>query len=754
MILSISMIVKNEEKYLDRTLKALVPLMQEVESELIIVDTGSTDNTVDIAKKYTKNVFFKEWTGNFAEMRNESIKHAKGEWILILDADEELVDYSNFIDFINSDKASKYKTGVVQLKNFVNESLTKSTDAPMPRLFKNEKNFKYTGRIHEQPLFQNPVYNPVNGIMLFNHYGYIYEDESIRQRKMKRNEELLFKELEENPNDPYMNYQLGQNYMVLNKIKDAVFYLEKSVELYTKKNRVYIPACVKLSSCYLFLNDNVKCEKECIRYLKTDKKNIDIYYYLAMAQFRMSKYSESVKNFEKYFYYINNYSESTQAVNIACNCETLKYKMRAILIYCDALIKTNQYSKAFSIVDNLDGENEDISEVYPMLIELLDKSNKFEEVLNYYNRLVKSKTSERVFFSSVESYLPKNRVDNRESIYRILSSIDGNYGVLNSIRIGKDVDEKVLLDILKVENDSYYGELLIFAYNNDLDVCKICSEVDMYKLDMYFRYILSINKNFIDYMYSKIYNSSIALDLDTLKYKVSIMKALIESGGLSSDRVGKLYELYVIEKYRFIRSLYNVSISDEDILKLVSSIDDYLVVKMKTLLEVKKINPLCFAREIKQLIVKYPSYKSIFEYIVLNFVKETDTSIEVSKLKNEFKALIRNSLQSNNFDVFDSLVSQYKDMNGEDEEIISFEVMRNILSGNLEKALEFSEKLYRINGLDYDNMYNLAFIIESRGDNQRALDIYRAIGRECKDTGLLEDLNSRIDFIIENNNGI
>ena len=108
MLLSIVMMVKNEERYLHRTLKSLIPLMNEIESELIILDTGSNDNTVNIAKEYTEKVYFSEWNNNFADMRNKSISYAKGEWILILDADEKLICYEGLKEFFTTDLYKKY----------------------------------------------------------------------------------------------------------------------------------------------------------------------------------------------------------------------------------------------------------------------------------------------------------------------------------------------------------------------------------------------------------------------------------------------------------------------------------------------------------------------------------------------------------------------------------------------------------------------------------------------------------------------
>ena len=108
MLLSIVMMVKNEEINLDKTLFALSDLRTEIDSELIILDTGSIDNTVEIAKKYTDKVYFAKWNNNFADMRNISISYATGEWILILDADEKLTNYDRLKEFFNSDLKEKY----------------------------------------------------------------------------------------------------------------------------------------------------------------------------------------------------------------------------------------------------------------------------------------------------------------------------------------------------------------------------------------------------------------------------------------------------------------------------------------------------------------------------------------------------------------------------------------------------------------------------------------------------------------------
>ncbi len=102
---SLCMIVKNEEDNLPRCLESI----KDIVDEIIIVDTGSTDKTVEIAKSYGAKVYYLKWNNNFSEARNESLKYATKDWILILDGDDELrAQYKeNFKVLLNSNLDEK-----------------------------------------------------------------------------------------------------------------------------------------------------------------------------------------------------------------------------------------------------------------------------------------------------------------------------------------------------------------------------------------------------------------------------------------------------------------------------------------------------------------------------------------------------------------------------------------------------------------------------------------------------------------------
>ncbi len=84
--LSLCMIVKNEEKHLARCLSSV----KDVADEIVIVDTGSTDKTIEIAESFSAKIFHFDWVNDFSAARNFALSKCTGDWILYLDADEEL----------------------------------------------------------------------------------------------------------------------------------------------------------------------------------------------------------------------------------------------------------------------------------------------------------------------------------------------------------------------------------------------------------------------------------------------------------------------------------------------------------------------------------------------------------------------------------------------------------------------------------------------------------------------------------------
>ena len=216
--LSVCMIVKNEEKFLEECLRSVQP----VADQIVVLDTGSEDRTVEIARKYGAEVHSFVWKNDFAAARNASIKYAKGDWILWLDADERLLPESVPLVKKLLRPERKAVAYLVTIKNVLADGKTFKLSTGH-RLFTNRKNIYFEGRVHEQIIFsvaraggeERP--SPVTLL----HLGYGLSQE-IQDKKNERNRQLLLKMIEENPADAYAHFTLGQNYNLSHEYEKAL----------------------------------------------------------------------------------------------------------------------------------------------------------------------------------------------------------------------------------------------------------------------------------------------------------------------------------------------------------------------------------------------------------------------------------------------------------------------------------------------------------------------------------------------------
>ncbi|RMF61113.1 MAG: tetratricopeptide repeat protein [Calditrichaeota bacterium] len=226
--LSLCMIVKNEEQFLEGCLKSVEGLV----SEIIIVDTGSTDATLDIASRFKTRIFTIRWENHFARARNYALEKATQPWILYLDADERLHPpfHQTVKKAIQSDQADAY---YLQVYSEVGQLLGGIPHIQAyPRLFKKLPGVQFEGRIHEQI---TPSLLRVNARIEYldvqiEHLGYNLPEEVLRQ-KVQRNLDFLHQQVEEEPENAYAWFQLGQTTLIAGKKEEAIQYLNRTLEL-------------------------------------------------------------------------------------------------------------------------------------------------------------------------------------------------------------------------------------------------------------------------------------------------------------------------------------------------------------------------------------------------------------------------------------------------------------------------------------------------------------------------------------------
>ncbi len=220
-LLSVCMIVRDEEANLPRALESV----KGVADELIIVDTGSRDRTVEVARSFGGRVLTFPWTGDFSAARNVGLEAAHGRWIMVLDADEELnaEDRHKVKPLLVSGQAEAYICPVTNLVDSAGH--LDYEHSFLLRFWRNRPQYRYSGLVHEDltpSIFKHkPDAQLSQAPIRFTHYGYLTGTAEAR-RKRERNLALLRKQVEQDPDNHFYRFNLGVEYQIHRRFEEAL----------------------------------------------------------------------------------------------------------------------------------------------------------------------------------------------------------------------------------------------------------------------------------------------------------------------------------------------------------------------------------------------------------------------------------------------------------------------------------------------------------------------------------------------------
>lgn len=238
--ISVCIIAKNEEARIEKCLSSIKPYGFEI----VVVDTGSTDRTKEIASNYADKVLDFVWCDDFSAARNFSLREASNNWIFMIDCDETVknIDVEELNYFR---KHLSEKVGSVSRENLVTENgvLTLNNTDYTERFF-DRRLYRYTGIIHEQltPVKGHGIDNLLLNTTLL-HTGYDMTEEE-REAKYRRNFTLLQKQAEADPDNPYLYYQLGKSCEILGDYARACGYYDKGLTFDLDPELAYVQAMV------------------------------------------------------------------------------------------------------------------------------------------------------------------------------------------------------------------------------------------------------------------------------------------------------------------------------------------------------------------------------------------------------------------------------------------------------------------------------------------------------------------------------
>ena len=236
-ILSISILISGR-KEMRQCLESIKPLLQQVPSELILVDTGCNEEQLSIAREYTNIIVPFTWCNDFSAARNAGLCKACGEWFLFLDDDEWFGNVKEIIDFFQTGEYRKYRCARYYQRNYTTRTGVNKpfVDNVVLRMTQMLPGTRFHGMIHE---FLTPTEAPIKDFKCYvEHYGYIFDNERDNYRHVERNASLLYEQIELEPTVIRWYSQLAQEYMGIQEYEKVLQICEKAFAVWDALQQV------------------------------------------------------------------------------------------------------------------------------------------------------------------------------------------------------------------------------------------------------------------------------------------------------------------------------------------------------------------------------------------------------------------------------------------------------------------------------------------------------------------------------------
>jgi glycosyltransferase involved in cell wall biosynthesis len=340
--ISLCMIVKNEEEALPHCLASAAPYVDEI----VVVDTGSTDRTVEIAESFGAQVRHFQWVDDFAAARNESLRHATGEWVLQLDADERLNLLGRPTGLREAAAAPGLDAYVVMIRCHHGAESSRACYGVNHnyRFFRRIPGIQYEKPVHESVdhFLRRGRAATANAAFVIDHYGYDI-DPSDLNRKLERNLAILERAVEKDPHDPFVLYYLANTYEALGRSGDSLDALKRGLDLENAPDILQAMLLNTMSRSYLFAEDYDKVIETSTRSLAIESNQNTARYYLGIAYYNHKLYNMAVP------YLISCYQYCRLPVEIKTTGLPQEYvlnELELLKLLAVCLFRMNNFSRA------------------------------------------------------------------------------------------------------------------------------------------------------------------------------------------------------------------------------------------------------------------------------------------------------------------------------------------------------------------------------------------------------------------------
>lgn len=293
------MITKNEEDWIENCIRSVAPVI----CETILVDTGSTDRTVELAQALGARIFHEPWKDDFSAARNISLEHAQGDWILILDADEAIapgdleglqkltLDRTICWEFLqrhysNDHRMSNYFPVRGEFPE-MERHYAGFFESNLCRLFPHQEGIHYQGRIHElveHSIRQIGKHEVRRTEIRIHHYGHTPEVKA-KKKKSKLYNPLGVKKITDNPHDWKAYFELGVEANVSGRLEEAAQQLAKASEM----NPGYVPTWTNLGYVLMQLERYEQAIEVLTTAIRLDDQSYEAFCNLGVVYMRTSR---------------------------------------------------------------------------------------------------------------------------------------------------------------------------------------------------------------------------------------------------------------------------------------------------------------------------------------------------------------------------------------------------------------------------------------------------------------------------------
>jgi glycosyltransferase involved in cell wall biosynthesis len=390
------MIVKNEARVLERCLQSC----RGIADEIIVVDTGSTDSSVDIAHTNGARVIQSDWKNDFSFSRNISLEHASCVWILWLDADDVVpIESVAIINALKKQPPSEVFGFIVKNQ----KPGGTGTEFVQARMFPNDPRIRFERRIHEQILLSAlriGLKLKEKPAAVIEHHG--YADPAAMSEKALRNVTLLLKEYEINGPDPVMAVEIADSYLITGDRQNALqWYCVTLAIPYCQSTFPHIAAQAYLGWGNILNKDedHKNAADKFLRSLKLSPDRVDTLYSLAVALDAQGQKEEALELLRRIV--------STPTRPISVGVDFREAKIKSMLRMERILTELGRHEDVLTLAQNALSLFAHRPEIQNMAGRAYLKSNRLMDALHAFEKSLQFETLKNVdaYIGLCEVYL-------------------------------------------------------------------------------------------------------------------------------------------------------------------------------------------------------------------------------------------------------------------------------------------------------------------------------------------------------------